>query len=130
MDEIKIPVAPGELFDKISILEIKLDRIQEPDKRANVERECAFLTSIADALVLPQAAEVAALRQQLRAVNEEIWDAEDRVREHDRRDDFGPEFARVARTTYRNNDRRAALKRALSQSVGTTILEEKSHSSR
>lgn len=127
-DHIMVPIAAGELYDKLSILEIKLERITDAFKLANVKVEFELLRRIA--LVLPGSndEEVVALRRELKTVNEAIWDAENVVRKIARAaGTLGEDFAAVARLTYSNNDRRAAIKRNLSLLSGSLLLEEKSH---
>jgi hypothetical protein len=121
-----IPASAGEVIDKLTILDIKLARIADPAKRANVAREHAALTA-AWAAAVPHPAPLAALVAELREVNETLWEVEDELREHERREDFGPAFVTLARSVYRTNDRRAALKRAISEALGSTLVEEKSY---
>ena len=123
---IMVPVAPGELIDKITILEIKAERIAEPGKRANVTAELALLAALRES-ALPADATVTALTDELRAVNAALWDIEDDIRLHEARGDFGESFVALARAVYRTNDRRAALKRRISEHLGSTIVEEKSY---
>lgn len=123
---IAIPVSPGELLDRVTILEIKAERIADAAKRANVEYERAGLEALA-AESLPRDPEILRLRREIRAVNEALWDIEDAIRDHERRQDFGPSFVALARAVYRTNDRRAALKRAVNDRLGTAIVEEKSY---
>jgi len=123
-----IPIAVGELFDKISILEIKLERIDDTEKLINVNRELSLLKKVADSLPYAHDEAFKALQRDLKAVNEAIWDAENLVREVASREGFGEAFAAVAKVTYQNNDRRAAIKREISQMSGSSLIEEKSHS--
>jgi hypothetical protein len=125
---LSIPISPGELLDKISILEIKVERIADPVKQANVRSELSLLSSVQD--TLPQSSELAALAAELKAVNERLWDVEDAIRECDRRADFGAEFIRLARSVYIENDRRAALKRRVNELLGSPLIEEKSYAKR
>lgn len=122
------PIAVAELYDKISILEIKMERIEDAGKLANVGVEIDLLRRIGEELECSKDAEVISLRSELKTVNEAIWDAENRVRQVAAQEGFGESFAAVARVTYSNNDRRAAIKRALNVSSGSRIIEEKSHS--
>lgn len=117
------PISAGELVDKITILEVKAERIA-PEKRLNVLRELTLLREIG-ARELPPGLD--ALTAELRAVNAALWDVEDGKRDHERRGDFGPSFIALARRVYRDNDRRAALKRAINDAVGSDIVEEKSY---
>lgn len=123
---LSVPVSPGELLDKISILEIKADRIADPDKRHNVERELDLLTGIwhADGR---ETSDITALRGELRAINARLWDIEDAIRDCERENDFGQRFVDLARNVYRTNDQRAATKRRINETLGSTIVEEKSY---
>jgi len=123
---ILVPVSWGELLDKITILQIKAERIADPAKRDNVERELAALNQVvADAGELPAGAET--LIQQLRGVNESLWDIEDGIRDCERSKDFGNRFVELARAVYHTNDRRAAFKRQLNDLLGSELVEEKSY---
>jgi hypothetical protein len=117
------PISAGELVDKITILEVKSERIA-PEKRANVVHELTLLREIA-ARALPQGLE--ALTGELRAVNAALWDIEDGKRDCERRGDFGEGFVALARAVYRENDRRAAIKRRINDAAGSEIVEEKSY---
>ncbi len=120
-----VPISPGELLDKITILEIKLDRIGDLAKRENVRRELEVLSDLRSSL--PRPAEIASLAADLKTVNERLWDIEDAVRECERRQDFGPEFIVLARSVYRQNDRRSALKRQINEQLGSRLIEEKAY---
>jgi tetratricopeptide (TPR) repeat protein len=121
-----VEVAPGELLDKITILQIKAERIGDPDKLRNVHRELAVLTAARDR-ALPPSEDLAWLTVELKAVNEALWDVEDEVRLCERARDFGPRFVELARSVYRHNDRRAALKRQVNDLLGSSLKEEKSY---
>ena len=127
-EQVLVPIAIGELFDKISILEIKMERIVDAEKLRNVLAELRLLNEIATGLDCMRNETVVSLRKELKSVNEAIWVAENLVRKVARGDHFDDSFASVARLTYSNNDRRAAIKRQLSLLSGSLILEEKSHS--
>jgi hypothetical protein len=124
---IKVEVAPGELLDKITILEIKAERIADPQKRRNVGVELEVLVQARDAEISPSP-ELDELAGQLKAVNESLWDIEDKIRDCERNQDFGPSFIELARSVYRSNDRRAALKRQINELLGSKLIEEKSYS--
>jgi hypothetical protein len=124
---VMVPVAIGELFDKISILEIKMERIGDAEKLRNVAAELTLLNEIAMSLDSTRDETVVGLRSELKSVNEAIWDAENLVRRIANAGRLDESFAAVARLTYSNNDRRAAIKRQLSLLSGSLILEEKSH---
>jgi hypothetical protein len=119
------PIGFGELIDKISILEIKRDRISDPQKNANVRLELKVLDDVLAGFALPDG--FSGLKGELRRINETLWELEDQVRECEREKNFGPVFIEAARSIYKTNDRRAALKRELNELVGSSILEEKSY---
>ncbi len=121
-----VPVSWGELIDKITILEIKAERIADPVKRANVARELEALSAVRDRGDPPPAA-LAPLVGALRAVNQALWTIEDDIRECEAKGEFGPRFVELARSVYRNNDRRAALKRQINALLGSELVEEKSY---
>lgn len=120
-----VPVSWGELLDKITILQIKRERIAAPAARANVERELRLLSAVAEDAT--DDGDAAGVLAGLKAVNEALWDVEDALREREAARDFGPEFVRLARAVYRHNDRRAALKRELNALLGSELVEEKSY---
>jgi len=123
MEELRVPVSLGELIDKITILEIKAQRLEGP-ALANVRKELELLQAVlADANLSLDSA----LVEQLREVNRSLWSIEDEIREQERRSDFGPTFIALARAVYRTNDRRAALKRSLNERHGSALIEEKSY---
>ena len=124
---IMIEIAPGELLDKISILEIKLLRLSDPGKLHNVRVELAMLGRARDAS-LTVTPELEALCRRLRQVNEALWEIEDAIREEEHAARFGPRFIELARSVYRNNDERAAVKREINLLLGSAIVEEKSYS--
>jgi len=119
-------ISAGELVDKITILEIKLDRISDNAKRANIARELAGLTQELDINIGGDEA-VADLRRALKTVNVELWRIEDDIRAQERAQDFGALFVSLARSVYRENDRRADLKRQLNLLTRSALVEEKSY---
>jgi hypothetical protein len=121
-----VPVSWGELLDKITILEIKLAKIAEREAHAHVAEEYALLLDIAAEGLHEQ--DVASLVAQLRAINEELWEIEDSIREAESAALFGDDFIRLARSVYQKNDRRAALKRAINLCLRSELIEEKSYS--
>jgi hypothetical protein len=123
---ILVEIAPGELIDKITILEIKAERIEDADKRANVLVELATLGE-ACAAAIPPDGEVDRLTAQLKAANQTLWDIKDDIRDCDRSGDFGPRFVELARAVYRTNDRRAGLKKTINLHLGSRLAEEKSY---
>ena len=128
MELILIPVAPGELLDKITILRIKVLRIEDLGKRANAVAELTMLEEVQAKDVLASD-QLTSLEIDLSVVNEALWEIEDAVRDHERVQDFGPAFVKLARDVYRQNDRRAALKRQINTLLGSVIVEEKSYAS-
>ena len=120
------PVSLGELLDKIVILEIKEERISDEAKLANVRTELQSLRAIRPPS-LQGNPEIEVWEKALREANEELWDLEDRIRDKERADDFGPEFVEVARLIYRTNDKRANAKKMINTICGSTIVEEKSY---
>ncbi len=123
---VMVPVSPGELIDRIGILEIKVARFRDADKRRNVTRDLARLNAVRDAGLTASAA-LAALAAELKAVNERLWEIEDALRGHEARGDFGAAFVTLARAVYQNNDQRSALKRRIDQLLGAKIVEEKEY---
>lgn len=123
---ISIPVSWGELLDKITILDIKNERIDDAAKRDNVLRELTALNEVvARHGALPDGA--AGLIDELRSINAALWDIEDDIRDCERDRDFGGRFVELARAVYHTNDRRAAAKRALNELLGSELVEEKSY---
>ena len=120
-----VPVSWGELLDKITILEIKGERIEKPEARANVANELRLL-SLAGKDVL-DCADLQPLLSELRQVNRSLWDIEDKIREEEERARFGPEFIGLARSVYIRNDERAAIKRRINGLLGSRLVEEKSY---
>ncbi len=126
MSQISVPVSYGELIDKITILEIKSERIKDAAKLANVRVELDLL----DATWRANAAasiDIAAERDALRRVNEALWDIEDRIRLKEKAKAFDVEFVELARSVYIRNDERAEIKRAINGKLGSTLVEEKSY---
>ena len=123
---IMAPISAGELVDKITILRNKAERIGDPAKEANVRKELAMLETIADE-ALPKTPEIERLTAELSEVNVALWDIEDGKRDCERRGDFGERFVELARSVYVENDRRAAIKRAINEAAGSDIVEEKSY---
>jgi hypothetical protein len=121
-----IEVSPGELLDRITILEIKAERIGNPIKVQNVRRELQRLMAARDRDI-PRSQEVEAVTAELRTVNERLWDCEDHIRACELAGQFGPRFVEIARTIYRSNDERAALKGRINELLGSILVEEKSY---
>ncbi len=124
---VQVPVSVGELLDKLTILAIKLERIDDGAKRANIAREQEALETVVAAAGLRAAAGVAELEAELRRVNEQLWEIEDSIREHERQQRFDAAFIALARAVYRTNDQRADFKRRINALVGSELVEEKSY---
>jgi Family of unknown function (DUF6165) len=123
---VEVPVAVAELIDKITILEIKTERFRDATKLANAKAELTLLYERRAATVGTDPA-LSAIEARLKAVNERIWELEDTIRECERQQDFGPAFVKAARSIYRTNDERAALKREINMTTGSQLIEEKSY---
>ncbi len=126
MNDIKVPISPGELLDKITILRIKSQRMSDPSKVANVRLELRLLEETWNGSAYAKidiAADIAALL----AVNERLWVIEDDIRDKERAQSFDAEFIRLARAVYVENDERAVIKRRINTTLGSSIVEEKSY---
>ncbi len=120
--QIIIPVGCGELYDKISILEIKAERITDAEKLGFVETELKELKEVASHHPVDSV-----LYQELKKINETLWDIEDAIREQEAAGTFSAEFIELARSVYKSNDLRAALKKKINLQTGSTIVEVKSY---
>jgi len=118
---LNVPVSVGEVLDKISILEIKSERIADADKLANVRRELDCLLQVAADHRVPD------LEPSLKEVNEQLWDVEDALRVLESKQNFGDDFIELARSVYVLNDQRAAIKKQINVAVGSALVEEKSY---
>jgi len=126
MTELMVPISPGELIDKITILEIKSQRMTDAAKLHNVRTELALLTDTWRASPFA-ATDIRAEWDALREVNSKLWDIEDRIRDQERDGNFDDVFIELARAVYVTNDERAALKKAINTKLGSTLVEEKSY---
>ena len=126
MSLIQTPVSYGELIDKITILEIKSRRISDPAKLANVRSELDLLNATW-ANHAASHTDIADERTRLHAVNELLWDIEDKIRLKERAQAFDQEFIELARAVYFRNDERAAVKREINLKLGSQLVEEKSY---
>lgn len=121
-----VEIAPGELLDKITILEIKQARIRDEAKLAHVQVELAAL-SAARQRALVEPASLSPLIAELKTINERLWDVEDALRQCERESDFSSRFISLARSVYQFNDQRAYLKRRINEECGSSLMEEKSY---
>jgi len=126
MKDILVPISPGELLDKITILRIKQARIVEAPKQANVSHELSRLEACRQAC-LPVDTDLAADEAALEQVNAQLWDIEDRIREHEAQQRFDAAFIELARSVYLRNDERAAIKRRINIKLASHLVEEKSY---
>jgi len=125
-DVIQVPVSFGEVLDKITILEIKSERIKDEAKLRNVRIERNELTDVWSQSV-PDPAAIGDARERLKAVNEALWEIEDDIRDQEAAQDFGPKFIELARAVYVTNDQRAAIKKEVNLALGSRFVEEKSY---
>lgn len=126
VESVSVEVSPGELIDKITILEIKMEYITNIDKRNSIRYELNGLRqsrkdTIPDSLPLDR------LTIDLKAVNRRLWSIEDEIREHERDQTFDDRFITLARAVYKNNDKRAVIKAEINKLLGASIVEEKSY---
>jgi hypothetical protein len=126
MSQISVPISYGELIDKITILEIKSERIRDAAKLANVRTELDLLAKTWSANPASHG-DIAVERDALKRVNEALWDIEDRIRLKEKAKAFDAEFVELARSVYIRNDERAHVKRAINEKLGSTHVEEKSY---
>jgi len=126
MKDILVPISPGELLDKITILRIKSARIGDLGKLANVRHELALLEATW-ASAVPRGDAIAADEQALESVNAKLWDIEDQIRDEERAQRFGERFITLARAVYICNDERAAIKKRVNVALGSALVEEKSY---
>ncbi len=125
-ESIEVEVSIGELLDKITILEIKMERIRQKEKLLNIKKELNHLRQV-QVERIPFNEEVNELFLKLKETNEALWDIEDEIRECERAKDFGPQFIHLARSVYKQNDLRCHYKRELNDKLGSNLKEEKSY---
>jgi Family of unknown function (DUF6165) len=126
MQDLLVPISPGELLDKITILRIKSARMSDAAKLANVRHELALLERTWRS-ALPAGIELAAEERELEAVNARLWEVEDRLRELEAAQRFDARFIELARAVYFSNDERAAIKKRINTKLGSALVEEKSY---
>lgn len=126
MENMQVPVSPGEVLDKITILEIKSERMSDPVKVANVRAELALLQQTWDGNIKDGEA-IRSLHAQLKEINEALWEIEDDIRDKERAREFDDRFIELARAVYITNDRRSQIKKELNLHLGSNIIEEKSY---
>ena len=126
MQDILVPISPGELLDKITILRIKSARMSDAAKLANVRHELQLLEQTWQQAV-PAGADLAADERALEAVNASLWVIEDEIRDQEAARSFGERFIELARAVYVTNDERAAIKKRINATLGSALVEEKSY---
>ena len=126
MNQILIPISPGELLDKITILEIKSERIASAEKKANVNNELEMLNTVWNNSVTADS-EIKSLRVEMKKINETLWDIEDDIRDEERDKRFEARFIELARSVYVTNDLRADVKKRINIYLKSDIVEEKSY---
>ncbi|MCX6224467.1 MAG: DUF6165 family protein [Bacteroidia bacterium] len=119
----KIEISNGELLDKLSILEIKLEKIKDPEKRINIIGEYSLLKPLADKLIPIVGVQFRSLMD----VNRLLWEIEDTIRDFERNQQFGDDFIQTARKVYRFNDQRAHIKKEINRLTNSGLVEEKSY---
>ncbi len=124
--EIQVPISPGELLDKITILEIKSERIVDPTKLANVNTELTLLMTVWRKSVRVDAA-ISDLGRELKSVNKQLWQIEDDIRNEEHNKRYSERFKALARSVYVVNDKRADIKKRVNIHLNSTIMEEKSY---
>jgi len=123
----KIEVSNGEILDKYSILEIKLQEIKDEAKLANVQNEYDSLTQAVESIKSLNPLSVATLYKDLLNINKTLWNVEDLIRDCERDNNFGQDFIELARSVYYTNDERAEIKKNINSATGSDLVEEKSY---
>ena len=126
LDKILAEVSAGELIDKITILEIKKEKIKNQDKLKEIIKELSSLSSTMVELI-PDASKVKKLKHNLKEINLKLWDIEDGKRSAEKNKDFGEKFINLARNVYKFNDERAKIKLSINNILGSNIKEVKSY---
>ncbi len=123
---VRVPISTGELFDKITILEIKIRRVADAQKRDNVLNEWHELTDTLEQHISMNH-ELTQLKKELLFINEQLWDIEDSIRAKEAQHLFDEEFIELARSVYYTNEQRSVLKRKINILTGSTLIEEKEY---
>ncbi len=126
MDKILAEISAGELIDKITILEIKKNKISDQEKLADVEKELSSLNQTMKKFI-PDEKKIINFKKELKDVNTKLWDVENGKRAAEKKQDFGEKFISLARSVYKLNDKRASLKLSINKTLGSNIKEVKSH---
>ena len=126
VESVEVEISPGELIDKITILEIKIECIASVNKRNNIRDELKMLRQCREDSI-PDSVPLERLMIDLKAVNRRLWTIEDEIRGHERSQKFDDRFVTLARSVYKNNDKRSGLKAEINGLLGASIVEEKSY---
>ncbi len=119
----KIEVSNGEIIDKLTIIEIKLERITDEEKLVNLRKEFEVLSEAANQIISHEDE----LYKALYDINCKLWDIEDKIRDLEKNKDFGPKFIETARSVYFTNDERSVVKKKINLQTGSNLIEEKSY---
>lgn len=126
-DNLVIPISPGELIDKITILEIKRESILDKEKLSNINLEYKVLLETLENKIIASN-EIDSLRIKLKTINKKLWDIEDQLRDLERSKTFNEDFIKLARSVYFTNDERSEIKKSINKLLNSEIVEEKSYS--
>ena len=126
-DNLVIPISPGELIDKITILEIKRESILDKEKLSNINLEYKVLLETLENKIIGSN-EIDSLRIKLKTINKRLWDIEDKLRDLERSKTFNEDFIKLARSVYFTNDERSEVKKSINKLLNSEIVEEKSYS--
>ena len=126
-DNLVIPISPGELIDKITILEIKRESILDKEKLSNINFEYKVLLATLENKIIASN-EIDSLRIKLKTINKRLWDIEDQLRDLERSKTFNEDFIKLARSVYFTNDERSEVKKSINKLLNSEIVEEKSYS--
>lgn len=126
MNSPQIPISWGELLDKITILQIKLENLTSQDALNNVARELKQLQAIFFQSC-PETIQPKELELELKKINQQLWDIEDKIRDKEKHKSFDDEFIQLARSVYITNDERSRIKRRINETFGSDLIEEKSY---
>ena len=126
-DNLVIPISPGELIDKITILEIKRESIVDKEKLSNINLEYKVVLDTLENKIIASN-EIDSLRIKLKTINKKLWDIEDQLRDLERSKTFNEDFIKLARSVYFTNDERSEIKKSINKLLNSEIVEEKSYS--
>ena len=123
---LKVDVSFGEFLDKVTILQIKSERIEDASKLKNVNNELGLLESLWQSHP-KSSVDINTEMTELKSINEKLWEIEDAIRDKERNKQFDDDFIELARSVYFTNDRRSEVKRVINEKLGSELIEEKSY---